>query len=249
MKYSISFNTYKGVDGSSLSQTRCDQIVSVYEMLESLGDKIITYIDIQEYAERHKLFGSTNAKSAVRTFFPLLKKMGFVIYEGSFKACECFTNLGKQFVFANRAIEKVNSETQHKDEILSKLCRIKVNTIRQGIVNMRSNPDCVNHNIWIAMELLYEFQVIHWNEFLYTLYCIDNGKTIEDAIHDIHNNKRVIDNSIFVSEDNKPLPTTCYTYIRGLLTEAQLIAKVNALESKVLDSFYFLYSQIQKKNE
>lgn len=249
MKYSISVNTYKGVDGSSLSQTRCDQIVSVYEMLESLGNKIITYIDIQEYAEKRNLFGKTNAKSAVRTFFPLLKKMGFVYYEGNFKACECFTNLGKQFVFANRALEKVNSETQHKDEILSRLSRIKVNTIRQGIVNMRGNPECVNHNIWIAMELLHEFQVFHWNEFLYTLYCIDNDKTIEDAIHDIHNNKKVIDNSIFLGEDNKPLPTTCYTYIRSLLTEAQLIAKVNALESKVLDSFYYLYSQIQTKNE
>mgnify|MGYP006995755539 CR=1 FL=1 len=34
MNITLSVETYKGVDGSSLSSTRCDQIVQVYEMLE-----------------------------------------------------------------------------------------------------------------------------------------------------------------------------------------------------------------------
>lgn len=74
MNITLSVETYKGVDGSSLSSTRCDQIVQVYEMLELFGSKSLTYIDIQEEAQKRKLFGETNAKSAIRTFFPLLKK-------------------------------------------------------------------------------------------------------------------------------------------------------------------------------
>ena len=72
MNITLSVETYKGVDGSSLSSTRCDQIVQVYEMLELFGSKSLTYIDIQEEAQKRKLFGETNAKSAIRTFFPLL---------------------------------------------------------------------------------------------------------------------------------------------------------------------------------
>lgn len=73
MNITLSVETYKGVDGSSLSSTRCDQIVQVYEMLELFGSKSLTYIDIQEEAQKRKLFGETNAKSAIRTFFPLLE--------------------------------------------------------------------------------------------------------------------------------------------------------------------------------
>ena len=71
MKIPLAVETYKGVDGSSLSSTRCSQIVRVYEMLDDLGDELITYVGIQELAESQRLFGSTAAKSAIRTFFPL----------------------------------------------------------------------------------------------------------------------------------------------------------------------------------
>lgn len=104
MNITLSVDTYKGVDGSSLSPTRCNQIVQVYEMLELFGDKPMTYIKVQEEAEKRKLFGETNAKSAIRTFFPLLKKLGFVIYDDTFNANDCFTELGKQFVLACRAL-------------------------------------------------------------------------------------------------------------------------------------------------
>ena len=44
MKISLSVESYKGVDGSSLSTTRCEQLVQVYEMLEQLGDLNITEV-------------------------------------------------------------------------------------------------------------------------------------------------------------------------------------------------------------
>ena len=96
-------------------------------MLEKMGTSLISYIGIQEEADRLRLFGSTKAKSAIRTFFPLLKKINFVNYDDSFAANTCFTELGKQFVLACRALNNVTDETPHKEEIISRLQNIKRN--------------------------------------------------------------------------------------------------------------------------
>ena len=52
MRISLPVESYKGVDGSSLSPTRCSQIVQVYEMLEEFGiDSVIfTKIGDLEYS-------------------------------------------------------------------------------------------------------------------------------------------------------------------------------------------------------
>ena len=244
MRLKLSVDSYKGVDGSSLSQTRCEQIILCYNFLEKLGDITINYVEIQEYAERSHIFGATKAKSAIRTFFPLLKKLGFVNYDDVFPANKCFTKLGKQFVFAIRALDKIDDKTPHREEVINKLLNIKKNTIRQGIINMNNNPECKEHNIWIAFRLLETFQTIHWNEFLYSLYCLDKGETIDKAIADIRTDKERIDRIVFVNEKNEILPNTCYSYIRSLLVEAGLITKINSFVSKTLDGFSILYSQL-----
>ena len=244
MKLCLSVESYKGVDGSSLSSTRCSQIVQVYEMLEEMGDMIITYLDIQEEAENKKLFGKTKAKNAIRTFFPLLKKINFVDYDGEFAANKCFTELGTQFVLACRALENVENDTPHKDEIMVRLKNIKSNAQKQGLINMYANPEWENHNMWLALRLLKEFRFIHWSEFLYTLYCLENGKTFEDAVSDIKNDKAKIDSIEFVNEEGVPLPNTCYSYLRSYLEEARLIYKVSSLESKLSDEADLFYSQI-----
>lgn len=244
MKMKLSVDSYKGVDGSSLSSTRCSQIIQVYEMLENMGAATTSYIGIQEEASRKKLFGKTKAKSAIRTFFPLLKKIGFVDYDGNFAANTCFTKLGTQFVLACRALENVTDETPHKDEIIAKLQNIKRNTQRQGLVNMFNNPECKSHNMWIALKLFKELKIIHWNEFLYALYRLTEGKTIDDVITDIKVNKAKIDSIIFVNEEDDVLPNTCYSYLRSYLEEAGLIEKVSSLESKLLAEADLFYSQI-----
>ena len=118
MKIPLAVETYKGVDGSSLSSTRCSQIVRVYEMLDDFGDGLITYVGIQELAESQKIFGSTAAKNAIRTFFPLLKKLDFVNYDGEFPANKCFTELGTQFVLVCRALENVSDDMKKKNEVV-----------------------------------------------------------------------------------------------------------------------------------
>jgi len=244
MNIVLSRESYKGVDGSSLSATRCSQMVQVYEMLEELGNKVISYLDLQEEAERRKMFGKTQAKNAIRTFFPLLKKLDFVDYEGTFVANRCFTELGTQFVLACRALENVTDDTPHKDEIVERLNNIKRNAQKNGLINMYNDPEWRNHNMWIALKLLKEFRILHWNEFLYALHYVEIGKTVDDAILKIKNDKRKIDAIVFLNEKNEILPNTCYSYLRSFLEEAGLISKISPLEDKLLDNADYFFSQI-----
>lgn len=225
MIINLPLDTYKGVDGSSLSDTRCQQIVQVYEMLENLGTKFISYKFIQEEAERCQLFGQTNAKSAIRTFFPLLKKLHFVYYEKSTTiiAQNCFSDLGKQFVLACRALQNISNATPNRGQIIASLENVKSNCIKKGLVSMNNDPDYNNHNIWVALKLFKELNNVHWNYFLYTLYKKDIGCNESDIIMDIREHADDICKIEFLKDDNEPLPNTCYGYIRSLLEEAGII--------------------------
>lgn len=235
MKIPLAVETYKGVDGSSLSQTRCYQIVLVYEMLDEFGDEPITYVGIQELAESKMLFGTTAAKSAIRTFFPLLKKLDFVNYDGEFPANKCFTELGTQFVLVCRALENVSDDTKKKNEVVAKLMHIKYSIQKQGLINMYNNPDYKSHNMWLALKLFQRFRVIHWNEFLYLLHCKEVGKSTETAINEIARLKDKIEEYEFVNEKENPLPNTCYSYLRSFLVEAGLIENLNSSISTTTD--------------
>ena len=246
MKISLSVESYSGVDGSSLSEVRCNQILLIYNMLESLGEKRITYVGLQELADQYKIFGKTKAGSAVRTFFPLLRKLGFVNYDNQFPANKCFTEAGKAFVLAIRAISMVQDDTPHKDEVLSRLKSIKSDAIKQGIIHMNHDPELKNHNIWIALKLLSEFTVIDWNEFLYVLHRFeeDEDTDLDTIIAYIRDNREKIASYEFTNMDGKPLPNTCYSYIRGLLVEAGLITRVSNRTSKITSEANFFFKQI-----
>lgn len=244
MNITLSVETYKGVDGSSLSPTRCDQIVQVYEMLELFGNKNLTYIEIQEEAHKRKLFGETNAKSAIRTFFPLLKKIGFVNYDGTFFANKCFTELGKQFVLACRALNNVSENTPNKDEVIARLKNIKQNAQKQGLVTMFHNKEYESHNMWVAIKLLKEFPILNWNVFLYALYFLELGMTIDETIEEIKKNKASIDTIQFVNEEGEKLPNTCYSYLRSFLEESGIIRKVSSKESALVNRFDKIFTQI-----
>ena len=98
--------------------------------------------------------------------------------------------------------------------------------------------------MWVALKLLKTFRIIHWNEFLYSLHCIEIGKTIDDAIREIRTDKKKIDAIVFLNENKEILPNTCYSYLRSFLEEAGLISKVSPLESRLLDDADSFFSQI-----
>lgn len=235
MKISLSVDTYRGVDGSSLSEPRCFQIVKVYEMLEEFGSESLSYIGLQELAESQKLFGSTAAKSAIRTFFPLLKKLEFVNYDGNFAANKCFTSLGTKFVLVCRAISNISDETPNSKEVLARLQHIKRNLQKEGIMNMRNNPSYSNNNLWLALLLLKRFRVIHWNEFLYLLHCKEYGKDLNESLNDISKLKDEIEDYEFLNEKGDILPNTCYTYLRSLLKETGIIENLTPSISSVTE--------------
>ena len=235
MKISLSVDTYKGVDGSSLSKARCNQVIKVYEMLEDFGNESISYVGIQELAESQKLFGSTAAKSAIRTFFPLLKKLEFVNYDGTFAANKCFTTLGTQFVLTCRSINNISDDTPNSKEILARLQHIKRNIQKEGILNMRNNPTYSNNNLWLALLLFKRCRVIHWNEFLYLLHCKEYGKDINQSLNDISKLKYEIEKYEFVNEKGDNLPNTCYSYLRSLLTETGIIENLTPSISSVTE--------------
>ena len=152
--------------------------------------------------------------------------------------------MGTQFVLACRALDNVTEDTPHKEEIISRLASIKRNAQIKGLINMYNDPEWKNHNMWIALKLLKEFRLIHWNEFLYTLHCLETGRTLDNAISDIKKNKNKIDLIEFVNEDGDVLPNTCYSYLRSYLEECGLIYKVSSLESKLSDEADLFYSHI-----
>ena len=142
MKLYLKKECYKGVDGSSLSEIRCQQILLVYELLESLETRTITYTQLQEIAVEKNLFGDTKANSAIRTIFPLLAKLGFVDYEYPFLTNKCFTQLGTKFVLSVRILNNLSEDTPNKEEILVKTNSIKENCIVLGLVNFYHLEEC-----------------------------------------------------------------------------------------------------------
>ena len=116
--------------------------------------------------------------------------------------------------------------------------------IKQGLINMNHDPDYSNHNIWIALKMLLELDTMHWNEFLYMLYCNYYGFSFMEAIEQIKEKEKEINQAEFVKEDGTSLPNTCYSYIRSLLEEAHLIENTEKNISKIIDKTDSFYSHI-----
>lgn len=174
--------------------------------------------------------------------------MGFVKYDGSFMARKCFTNLGRSFALACRALNIAIAETKEEDEIIRLLRRIKSNIQRQGLVTMYENPEWESHNMWIAIKLLKEFKTIHWNYFVYTLYSLDKNLSLEETIKKIKDNKDDIKEATLRNEKNNELANTVFSYIRAFLEECEIIksASSKSKESTITEDGLELISILDK---
>lgn len=230
---------YKGSDGSSMTETRCAQTVLLHSMLNDMTDQPTTYKEIQVEAEKRKLFGDTKAQSAIRTFFPLLLKLGFTqIYDGIHPK-DVFTKEGEDFVIAITALQKASQIGD--SDIKKDLIRINQTLLQRGIVYWFNHGSEKEHNLWLALDLFGKLEVLEWNEFLYAIYLWHSSVNLDDIIKELIQNRNNGVTYSFANTDGEKLPSTSYCYIRALLEEAGIIEKINPSTDKVtVDGINFI---------
>ena len=75
MRINLHSNTYSGVAGSSMSDTRCEQTLALYRFVKSHPE--LSYTDVRRETVQEHLYRS---ESVLRTFCPLLRELGYVTY-------------------------------------------------------------------------------------------------------------------------------------------------------------------------
>ena len=231
MNITFQIDYYKGSDGSSLSDTRCEQMVMLYDRLKSIPDQFVTYKQIQEAAVSCSLYGDSKADSVIRTYFPLLCKLGFAINDDYIKTDEVFTDSGLQMVLLYRAMAE--AKQANNQEVMNRLYDVKASLIQIGLKFWFNTESEKDNNIWLALDLFSQMQALDWNEFLYGVYLWHNGKNTSDIVSMIINNRNDGVDYSFYKDNGKPLSDTAYTYIRALLIEAHIITNVNSRTSVV----------------
>lgn len=224
-------------DSSSFTKTRCNQISNVYDLTCKYTGRVVTYRKIQELAAENKTLGNSEfskTASAIRTIFPIVKKLGLIIdYDKfpEFKSEDFFSNKGKAFVLTHKSL--MLAQEIENESLISKCQEIKAALLRDGICSMLSDKGNNSHNIWIALKTLKNHGEIVWKEFLYIVFLCDQGKNFEE-IKEILTNNRV--NRVeykYVSEDNTAVNQTAYSYLKALLTEADIVIDYNKSTSKI----------------
>lgn len=227
---------YKGTDGSSISEDRCSQIIDLYMFSLSLGNQMINYKSLQELALQKGLYAPSLSDKVIRTFAPLLKKIGFIYYyeDEKFRARDLFTKDGLLFIETARAL--LAAKVVKNASVIDELRLTKQKIQRLGLVNMHDNPLYINHNMWIAIAFLNSVGEINWDQFGYAIYLIKGeGRSIDDAIAIIEKNESQGIVYDYYKEDGTKLANTYYSYIHSYLLEAGVLKDVAKGYSQVCD--------------
>lgn len=221
MRINLHSSTYSGVAGSSMSDTRCEQTLTLYRFVKSHPE--LSYADIRRETVNNHLYRS---ESVLRTFCPLLRELGYVTYSANepFK----FTTDGELLIRILLAQEstKLLEDSADKIAVIGRLQDARARMIELGILNMnRSQEDiCREHNIWIVLYLLKELGSFDWKEFFLALKVFkEDNSTLEDFKSQIDKNRNNgVDYETF-NESGQPVADTQWSYIKSLLKEANLI--------------------------
>lgn len=224
-------------DSSSFTKKRCNQISNVYDLTCKYTGRVVTYRKIQELATENKILGNSEfskTASAIRTIFPIVKKLGMIIdYDKfpEFKSENFFTNKGKAFVLTHKSM--MLAQGIENEQLVRECQEIKAALLRDGICTMLSDANNKDHNIWIALRTLNSHGEIVWKEFLYIVFLCDEGKTYDEITEIITNNREKGTEYKYISEDYSTVNQTAYSYLKALLTEAGIIIDYNRSTSKV----------------
>ena len=221
MRIDLNSNTYSGVAGSSMSDTRCEQTLALYRFVKSHPE--LSYTDVRRQTVQEHLYRS---ESVLRTFCPLLRELGYVTY-GSNEPFT-FTTDGELLIRILMAQEKTEQleDSSVKTAIEDRLHDARARMIELGILNMnRSEEDiCREHNIWMVLHILKNLGSIDWSEFFLALKVFkEDHSTIADFSSQISQNRlNGVEYQTF-NEDGLTVADTQWSYIRSLLREANLI--------------------------
>lgn len=248
MEIKLRYELYNA-DGSSFTPTRCEQICDVFDMTTKYGDSIISYRQLQELAFENNVFGAIgfdHTASAIRTIFPILKKLGLIVdYEmiKEFKSVDFFSAKGKAFVLTHRALMKAQGLG---NEPLIKECEdAKSAILRDGIKTMYEKGSYSDHNIWLALTFFKYQGGIIWKEFLYMVYLNDMGLSITDIDTKLQENRKQGIEYNYKSTDGREIRSTAYSYLKALLNEADVIQDTHKGISKTTYKGYDLLNQLK----
>lgn len=237
MKVIIPNNTYKGVaDGSSLTYDRRKQILSVYDFVNTLGEEPLTYKTLQQRVAAED-FGISD--SAIRTFFPLLGKLGFVDYKDTFRACELFTRTGKVFMETFKSLLYAEELQPQNKQLIDEINHCLATIQRYGLLYMNSQEEFKQHGIWLALSILEQEQEIYWPEFLYILHLTDDQHmSIKDAINEVKANRLKNVEYEYFNSDGKPIAGTSYSYTHAFLEEAGILRDTEVNHSLLVEGMF-----------
>ena len=248
MAYTLLKKVYDGVDGTNISEFRCDQYLLLLGLCERLGEQIVSYAGIQAEAESVKLFGeTTKAANAVRTICPILNKFGFVrpYQHAEFPANEFFTPAGKMFVKILSALQKSSKLEERIPQLETILTDVKVKAIQLGLLNMiYSQP---NHKIWLIVYALSELGYITKNIYYYMLRAIQEETSVSEAILQVKKNASAADDE-YLREDGQPMDSTNFGYLIANLRDAGLVNDSNEKEFIPTPDYYRFFSILQSVN-
>lgn len=222
MRITLHSNTYSGVAGSSMTDTRCEQTLALYRFIQS--HPALSYTDVRRQTVQDGLYRS---ESVLRTFCPLLRELGYVTY-GTNEPFQ-FTSDGELFVYILMAQENLEllDDPSIKTAVSARLQDARARIIELGILNMnRSDEDiCREHNIWMVLHILKNLGSIDWSEFFLALKVFkEDHSTLADFSSQIAQNRTNGVEYQTYNEDGQTVADTQWSYIRSLLREANLIS-------------------------
>ncbi len=225
MKVLIPEDIYKGIaDGTSLTDYRRGQILSVYEKVSTLVGVSLTYKSLQKIAESLNIGLS---ESDARTVFKLLAKLGFIQYSNNFLANQLFTNSGRTFVETFKSFQKAKSLNPQNVNLIAELTKCLANIQMYGILLMNEKEDYNQHGIWLACAILKAEKEIFWSEFLYYLFLIKvQNKTIIEAANTVRENRAKNIPYEYKNTSDSAIGNSTYSYTHALLTEANVITDI-----------------------
>lgn len=209
---------------SAISEERCVHYTQLYEFAKEHFTDAFTYKALQVESAKHTNIGG----SAIRTFIPMFKLLGFVNYEDHYFT---YTKDGDLFYMIQRTLmDTRKSNHPNKQAVIEELEEARLSLFWKGTLNMLQCDDTNSKKLKVMLQLLNDLHELRWDEYLYAIDSLanDDSLSIQDVASDLLSNRKkdtVYNFFIHNKSTNKfdPLPSTATSYLKSLLLNNKLI--------------------------